>query len=109
MKTVVPAISPEDDRIQVSLDGSTVWVHSNVDGSTVGRFSKQFGLDVHRTVSDQLAGASQCLHCTHHPANAEDWELFCQLIYEHFGIEIARELIGFPDAQQEHPGRPRPA
>ena len=52
------------DQVQVSQDGQTVWVHS-ADGSTVGRFSKRFGLDVHRTVTEQLQGASQCLHCTH--------------------------------------------
>ncbi len=94
------------DYVQVSQDGSTVWVHC-ADGSTVGRFSKKFGLDVHRTVSEQLAGASQCLHCTHHPATAEEWELFCKLMHDHFGIEVDQRLVSFPNEPQERLDRPR--
>jgi hypothetical protein len=52
-----------EDLIQVSGCGNTVWVHSE-DGSTVGRFSKVFGMDVHNTVSDHMLGKPQCLHCT---------------------------------------------
>lgn len=80
------------DQVQVSQDGQTVWVHS-ADGSTVGRFSKRFGLDVHRTVTEQLQGASQCLHCTHEPPTHADWVLFCRLMREHFGIQVAVGLL----------------
>ena len=87
---------PKDDRVAVSLDGSTVWVHGD-DGSTVGRYSKRFGLDVHRPAGELLAGGSQCLHCTHHPASPEEWDLFCDLMLEHFGIDVDRGLVKFSD------------
>ncbi len=83
-----------DDRIQVSALGDTVWVHQ-FDGSTVGRFSKRFGMDVHNTVSDQLQGLPQCLNCTHQPATEIDWIEFCRLMLVHFGIEVPVDLIEF--------------
>lgn len=82
------------DQIQVNELGNTVWVHAS-DGSTVGRFSKRFGMDVHNTVSDQLAGSPQCLHCTHEPANQEEWRLFCELMKTHYAIEVPENLISF--------------
>lgn len=83
------------DQVQVSADGSTVWVHA-LDGSTVGRFSKRFGLDVHATVTEQLAGASQCLHCTHTPPSPGDWSLFCSLMLQHHGVKVDQGLMRFP-------------
>ncbi len=77
----------ESDHVQISADGGTVWVHAD-DGSTVGRFSRRFGMDVHSTASAQLTGASQCLHCTHAPAGKHEWMDFCRLILEHHGIEV---------------------
>lgn len=75
------------EQVQVSEDGSTVWVHA-LDGSTVGRFSKRFGLDVHTTVTQQMEGAAQCLHCTHTPPAPEDWQKFCELMQQHYGIAV---------------------
>jgi len=66
-------------QIQVSADGKTVWLHA-MDGSTVGRFSKTFGMDIHTTITQQLAGAGQCLHCTHAPPGKEEWLQFCDLM-----------------------------
>lgn len=34
-------------EIQLSANGETVWVHAS-DGSTVGRYSTRFGMDVHK-------------------------------------------------------------
>lgn len=82
------------DQVQVSADGSTVWVHA-LDGSTVGRFSKRFGLDVHTTVTHQMGGAAQCLHCTHTAATHSDWLTFCRLMAEHHGIRVKDDLIHF--------------
>lgn len=81
-------------QVQLSQDGSTVWVHA-LDGSTVGRFSKRFGLDVHTTVTEQLEGAGQCIHCTHEPATESDWQLFCLKINEHHGINVDSQLVQF--------------
>jgi hypothetical protein len=86
--------TPELHHVQVSADRSTVWVHAD-DGSTVGRFSRRFGMDVHTTVTAQLAGASQCLHCTHTPAVKSDWLEFCRLMQEHHGITVADRLLSF--------------
>lgn len=82
----------DDENIQVSACGKTVWVHSD-DGSTVGRFSKTFGMDVHTTVPEQLAGASQCLHCTHQAPTQEEWLKFCELMQQHYGITVPTDLI----------------
>ena len=81
-------------QVQVSADGGTVWVHGE-DGSTVGRFAKRFGMDVHTTVTEQLGGACQCLHCTHAPATVQDWQLFCELMHRHYGIDLDAGLVEF--------------
>jgi hypothetical protein len=80
------------EQVQLSEDGSTVWVHA-LDGSTVGRFSKRFGLDVHTTVTQQMEGAAQCLHCTHAPPSSKDWQEFCDLMRQHYDIEVNPKLI----------------
>lgn len=82
------------DRIQVSPDRVTVWVFG-LDGSTVGRFSKVFGMDVHTTVTAQLAGAKECLKCTHEPPSQADWEEFCELMQEHYGVTVDPSLLSF--------------
>lgn len=83
-----------DYTIDVSADGKTVWVHSS-DGSCVGRFSKTFGLDVHRDMTDQIAGAGQCIYCTHSPAGAREWLDFCEKIKEHHSIVVSPLLVSF--------------
>jgi hypothetical protein len=83
-----------DHDIEVSADGSTVWVTAN-DGSCVGRFSKRFGIDVHRTAAEQLAGAGQCLFCTHAPAGAAEWSDFREAVLTHHGIEVPGDAISF--------------
>jgi len=84
----------EEDQVQVSATGDTVWVHA-LDGSTVGRFSKRFGLDVHTTVTEQLAGAGQCLNCTHEPAGIAEWKIFRELMQKHYQIHVDEHLISF--------------
>lgn len=80
--------------IDVSSLGDTVWVTAH-DGSCVGRFSKRFGIDVHRTVTEQLDGAEQCLHCTHASAGAIEWSAFREEIAKHYGIEVPADAISF--------------
>lgn len=82
------------DRIQVSEDGGTVWVHGD-DGSTLGRFSKSFGMDIHRSVTEQMKGAGQCLHCTHEAAGPEEWAQFCALMEAHFKIKVPLDAVAF--------------
>lgn len=78
-------------NVQVSHDARTVWVHA--DGSTVGRFSLLFGMDVHTRWSDQLAGAAQCLHCTHERPTKQDWLQFCALMQSHHGIAVDPSIL----------------
>ncbi|HDR9179264.1 hypothetical protein [Burkholderia vietnamiensis] len=80
--------------IDVSSNGDTVWVTGD-DGSCIGRFSKRAGIDVHRTVTEQMAGAPQCLHCTHEAADETVWKLFRDLISRHFGIDVPADTIVF--------------
>jgi hypothetical protein len=84
-------------QIEVSASGNTVWINSGVDGSCIGRFDKRFGLDVHRSGTEQLQGMSECLHCTHGPAGYAEWREFQQLMYKHYNIAIPDLLLQFPE------------
>jgi len=81
-------------QCQVDAEGRRVWVHA-ADGSTVGRFCKRWGMDVHTTATAQLNGAPQCLACTHGAPGAADWERFCALMEQHHGIIVDRALLSF--------------
>ncbi|ABO60325.1 hypothetical protein Bcep1808_7448 (plasmid) [Burkholderia vietnamiensis G4] len=81
-------------EVVVSAAGDTVWVNGG-DGSCVGRFSKRFGIDVHRTVAEMLAGADQCLFCTHEPADAAAWATFRADMAKHHGVVVPERLITF--------------
>ncbi len=81
-----------EEQIEKSPDGNTVWVHA-LDGSTVGRFSAVFGMDVHTTATEQMEGKSQCLYCTHTKPTQEDWLKFCELMQTHYRIEVSTELM----------------
>ena len=81
----------DDGSVQVSADRRTIWVHAH-DGSTVGRFSTVFGMDVHTTFTEQLAGASQCLYCTHGAPSSVEWGKFCDLIQDRYSIAVDRSL-----------------
>lgn len=83
-----------DNVVQVSQDRKTVWVLA-ADGSTVGRFSKRFGMDVHTTITEQLEGADQCLRCKAGPPTESDWHEFCELMQSQYGIHVGRSVIQF--------------
>lgn len=71
---------------QVEWDGATVWVNAS-DGSCVGRFSK-FGIDAHRTVSDQIATGEQCIECTHEQPDPTGWARFLELMQIHYDVPV---------------------
>lgn len=81
-------------QVDVSGNGDTLWVNAN-DGSCVARFSKRFGIDVHNSVTAQLAGASQCLFCTHAPAGPEEWKQFRESVKKNFGVDVPADIIKF--------------
>ena len=87
-----------DPHVQVSECGNTIWIHAE-DGTTVGRFSKVFGMDVHTCISNQLDGASQCLHCTHAKPSREDWLKFCELILLHYSVKLDPDLMKIPSVK----------
>ncbi|WP_230390894.1 hypothetical protein [Reinekea sp. G2M2-21] len=64
-----------------------IWVHSCADGSTVGRFGKN-GVDIHNTITEQLAGAPECRHCTHGRVTAADWQMFREKALEYWRVDI---------------------
>ncbi|WP_396334122.1 hypothetical protein [Burkholderia anthina] len=80
--------------IDVSSLGDTVWV-TGKDGSCIGRFSKRFGIDVHRTAVEQLEGAGQCLQCTHGAAGRVEWAAFREAIRSYYEIEVPTDTISF--------------
>ncbi|KVV07502.1 hypothetical protein WK77_16270 [Burkholderia ubonensis] len=84
----------EGHCIEVSAAGDRVWVNDR-EGSCIGRFSKRFGIDVHRTLADMLAGADQCLYCTHEPGGEEAWAAFRAAMEQHHGIVMPENLISF--------------
>ena len=86
---------------QVSSDGKTVWAHAP-DGSCVGRFSR-FGIDLHRTVSAQMAGEPECLDCTHALPELAEWRRFQEGLRVHHGIGVGdahmpKFIAGGPDS-----------
>ncbi len=81
-------------EVRVAQDGKTVWVNGP-DGGAIGRFSKQFGMDVHSTAVEQMSSGRQCVGCTHGPAGEEEWEVFRSKMLEHHGVRLKRNLLRF--------------
>ena len=81
-------------KIQYNECRPVVWVHAS-DGSTVGRFDKRSGIDIHRTVTEQMEGKSQCLHCTHGKTTQKEWDEFVDRSKELWGVVINRDFISY--------------
>lgn len=79
-------------ELEVSQSGDAIWIHSLEDGSTVGRFGKM-GVDIHTTVSEQLAGAPQCRLCTHGRVSASDWNMFREKALEFWGVVVPEDAF----------------
>lgn len=82
-------------EVLVSHDGGTVWVNCS-DGNSVGRFSKHSGIDLHRTIAEQMVGEGQCLYCTHESAGPDEWERFRAGMAQHYNVALPPDLIRFP-------------
>lgn len=87
-ETAAPEIWYE---LQLSDLRNALWVHSS-DGSTVGRFGRM-GIDLHNTLTDQLAGMPECRLCTHGSPTVADWELFRERCLEWFGIDVPADAF----------------
>lgn len=68
-----------------------VWVHAS-DGSTVGRFGRM-GIDIHTSITEQMAGSPECRLCTHAQVSEEDWSLFRSKAKEFWGLDIPADGI----------------
>lgn len=73
-------------EVEWSVNNDTVWIHSS-DGSTVGRFGRM-GIDLHNTVTDQLAGMPECRLCTHRKPTIADWNLFREKALEWWNVDV---------------------
>jgi hypothetical protein len=89
-----PPVEGVDYEVLVSSANDTVWVNG-ADGSCIGRFSKRFGFDVHRTATAQMAGADQCLFCTHEAAGVEEWRQFLERMQAGYAITISEDTLMF--------------
>jgi hypothetical protein len=64
-----------------------VWVNGP-QGECLGRFGV-YGIDVHRTFAEQVAGLGQCLDCTHARTGATDWRRFVTAMREFHGVDLS--------------------
>lgn len=58
-----------------------------------GASVKRFGIDVNRTITEQLAGADQRLLCTHEAADEDDWREFCAAVLAYHAIDVPFDTI----------------
>lgn len=72
--------------LQLSDYRESVWLHAS-DGSTVARFGRM-GVDLHNTVTEQMAGLPECRLCTHGRSTAADWQLFREKVKEFWDVEV---------------------
>jgi hypothetical protein len=82
-----------EHQVVVSADGGTLWVNDPV--CCIGRFSKRFGIDVHRSLGEQLEGGGECLYCTHEPPGPKGWAKFCFEMCLHYGVILDPKLMTF--------------
>lgn len=84
----VALAAPEIEyELQLSDSRNAIWIHSCSDGSTVGRFGRM-GIDLHNTVTEQLAGMPECRLCTHGQPSKADWQLFREKALEFWGVNV---------------------
>ena len=74
---------------EIIWDGRVVWVNSGVDGSSIGRFSRQ-GIDVHVAFAEQLETGKVCIDCSA-DGSAEGWKKFQALLLEHYDVVVPDE------------------
>ena len=81
-------------EVVINVAGDTVWVNDMA--SSIGRFSKKFGIDVHERLDKIMDGAPVCLMCTHAPAGAKEWQTFREAMHKYHGVWLKPDLIAFP-------------
>lgn len=89
----VPVI-PEGYELEVSQLKDRLWVNAP-DGSCVARFSKRFGADLHHTVTEMMAGAPECIHCTHGVPTSAEWNEFRSRLAESYQVFLPESTLAF--------------
>ncbi|MBJ2214082.1 MULTISPECIES: hypothetical protein [Pseudomonas] len=79
-------------QLELSVMRDRLWIHSTADGSTVGRFGRM-GIDLHNTMTEQMAGKPQCRLCTHQRPTVADWLVFRERAKEWWGVEVPRDAF----------------
>lgn len=51
------------------------------------------GVDLHTSVTEQQAGASQCRLCTHGRPTQADWALFREKALEWWGVDVPQNAF----------------
>lgn len=82
-----------DEMIQLDAGHGTVWIHAQ-DGTCVGRFDREMGMDVDVTVVAQLPAYAHLLHGGSDVFDPKDeWATFRSLMQRHYGVVIPPDLI----------------
>lgn len=87
-------VARDGRQYEICLDalGRRLWINAD-DGSAIARFNTATGVDVHNTASDQIAGAPECLWCTHGRPDYQTWQGFVESVNEHFGVLLSIDAI----------------
>jgi hypothetical protein len=72
-------------EFEIIYGARAVWVNDAT--GCLGRFGV-YGIDVHRTMDEQVAGLAECLFCTHGSVMAEDWPRFVEALQRFHQIDI---------------------
>ena len=72
---------------EIIWDGRVVWVNSNVDGMSLGRFSPHGGIDVHKPFAEQRSSGSPCIECSP-DGSTEGWKKFQALMLKHYNVVV---------------------
>lgn len=78
-------------EVEWSYLRDTVWINCS-DGSTVGRFGKM-GIDLHNSITEQMAGQPECRLCTHGRPTVKDWALFRQKAKEWWDVDVPEDAF----------------
>jgi hypothetical protein len=49
------------------------------------------GVDVHRSMPEQMDGLPECLCCTHGVVTAADWDLFVEAMMIYHKVDLAEQ------------------
>lgn len=94
-------------EILCDQEGRRVWING-ADGSSIGRFNKDSGVDVHRTAAAQMQGEPECLNCTHGAAGKTEWDMFREEMMKHYDIDVPEDLLSFDETAPTRRSSQRP-